>query len=69
MTGEVSLYVLSAPAFRRQGHSSIASSYGAAGLMMILLSWLYYSCQILLFGAEFTRVWAMRQDANRKRLR
>ena len=38
------------------GQSSIASSYGAAGSMMILLLWVYYSCQILLFGAEFTRV-------------
>ena len=27
---------------------------------MILLLWVYYSCQILLFGAEFTRVYAQR---------
>jgi membrane protein len=39
------------------GQSDIASSYGAAGSMMILLLWVYYSCQILLFGAEFTRVY------------
>jgi membrane protein len=40
------------------GQSSIASSYGAAGSVMILLLWVYYSCQILLLGAEFTRVYA-----------
>ncbi len=43
------------------GQSSTASSYGAAGSVMILLLWVYYSCQILLFGAEFTRVYAQRQ--------
>ena len=31
---------------------------------MILLLWVYYSCQILLFGAEFTRVYAQRHGAN-----
>jgi membrane protein len=40
------------------GQSSMASSYGAAGSVMILLLWVYYSCQILLFGAEFTRIYA-----------
>ena len=48
------------------GQSSTASSYGAAGSMMILLLWVYYSCQILLFGAEFTRVWAARHGAKVK---
>jgi membrane protein len=43
------------------GQSSVASSYGAAGSVMILLLWVYYSCQILLFGAEFTRAYAQRQ--------
>ena len=42
------------------GQSSVASSYGAAGSIMILLLWVYYSCQILLFGAEVTRVYAQR---------
>lgn len=39
------------------GQSDIATTYGAAGSMMVLLLWVYYSCQILLFGAEFTRVY------------
>lgn len=42
------------------GQSTTTSSYGAAGSVMILLLWVYYSCQILLFGAEFTRLWAAR---------
>ena len=46
------------------GQSSVSSSYGAAGSVMILLLWVYYSCQILLFGAEFTRVYAQRHGAN-----
>jgi membrane protein len=48
------------------GQGSIASSYGAAGSMMILLLWVYYSCQILLFGAEFTRVWSARHGVKVK---
>ncbi|HVQ50420.1 MAG TPA: YihY/virulence factor BrkB family protein, partial [Mycobacterium sp.] len=43
------------------GQSSVASSYGATGSVMILLLWVYYSCQILLFGAEFTRAHALRR--------
>lgn len=46
------------------GQSSVTSSYGAAGSLMILLLWVFYSCQILLFGAEFTRVYADRQGAH-----
>jgi membrane protein len=40
------------------GQSSVASSYGAAGSVMILLLWVYYSCQVLLLGAEFTRAYS-----------
>jgi len=48
------------------GQSSMASSYGAAGSMMVLLLWVYYSCQILLFGAEFTRVYAQSRGVKPK---
>ena len=48
------------------GQGTIASSYGAAGPMMILLLWVYYSCQIVLFGAEFSRVWAARHGVRPK---
>lgn len=37
------------------GNSSIGSTYGAAGSIVILLLWVYYSAAILYFGAEFTR--------------
>lgn len=40
------------------GRSAVASTYGAAGSLVVLLLWVYYSAQILLFGAEFTQVYA-----------
>ena len=40
------------------GHASVGSTYGAAGSLLVLLIWVYYSAQILLFGAEFTQVYA-----------
>ncbi|MGG6265524.1 YihY/virulence factor BrkB family protein [Leptolyngbya sp. AN03gr2] len=45
------------------GNSSVSSSYGAASSVIGLLIWIYYSAQILLFGAEFTQVYAKRQGA------
>ena len=44
------------------GSSAIASSYGAAGGLILLLFWIYYSAQIFLFGAEFTKVYANEID-------
>jgi len=44
-------------------HSAVASAYGAAGAMVVLLLWLYYSAQIFLFGAEFTHAYAGRSNA------
>jgi membrane protein len=38
--------------------ASVASTFGAAGSLAVLLVWVYYSSQIVLFGAEFTRVYA-----------
>ena len=36
------------------GHSALTSAYGAAASLVIFLIWIYYSAQILLFGAEIT---------------
>lgn len=48
------------------GRSAIASSYGAAGSLIIILVWVFYSAQIMLFGAEFTHVYAMRRGSHRE---
>lgn len=40
------------------GRQTFGSTYGAAGSILIILLWIYYSAQILLFGAEFTQVYA-----------
>jgi membrane protein len=40
------------------GKSSVASAYGAAGSLVIILIWIYYSGQILFFGASFTKVYS-----------
>jgi membrane protein len=42
------------------GKSSVASSYGAAGSLVLLVIWVYYSALILFLGAEFTQVYAKR---------
>ena len=42
------------------GRSGVASSYGAAGSLIVLLIWVYYSSQIVFFGAEFAQVYANR---------
>lgn len=40
------------------GSSGASSTYGAAGSLVVILLWVFYSAQILLFGAEFTQVFA-----------
>jgi membrane protein len=40
------------------GRSAVASAYGAAGALIVILLWIYYSAQIFLLGAEFTKVYA-----------
>jgi len=45
------------------GRSSVASAYGAAGSVVLLLVWVYYSAQILFFGAELTQVYARRHGS------
>ncbi|WP_254513384.1 YihY/virulence factor BrkB family protein [Anatilimnocola floriformis] len=44
------------------GKSGLASGYGAAGSLVVLLVWVYYSSQILFFGAEITHVIARRRN-------
>jgi len=40
------------------GRASVTSVYGAAGSLVLILLWIYYSAQILFLGAEFTEVWS-----------
>jgi membrane protein len=42
------------------GNSAVASSFGAAGSVIAILLWVYYSAQIFFLGAEFTRQYALR---------
>lgn len=42
------------------GSGSFGSTYGAAGSLVVILIWVYYSAQILFFGAEFTQIYAKR---------
>ena len=52
------------------GGSGAAESYGAAGAIVVVLLWVYYSAQIFLLGAELTRAWAglegSKQEAPRR---
>jgi len=47
------------------GRSSVASSFGAAGSLVIVLLWVYYSAQIFLLGAEFTRTYSYRHGTRK----
>jgi membrane protein len=44
-----------------------ANIYGAAGGIIVLLVWVYYSAQIFLLGAEFTKVWAEHYGSQRRK--
>jgi membrane protein len=44
-------------------YSNVAAGFGAAGALIILLVWIYYSALIFLAGAEFTRAWANRHGS------
>ena len=45
------------------GNVAIGARYGAAGGLLVLLTWLYYTAQVFLLGAEFTKVYAARRRA------
>ncbi len=51
------------------GRSSMASTYGAAGSFVVLLVWIYYSAQIVFFGAEVTQVYSRTYGACKGRLK
>lgn len=46
------------------GSSSVASSYGAAGALIVVLLWVYYSSEIFLLGAEFTHAYSIRHGSH-----
>ncbi len=48
------------------GRTAIASSYGAAGSLIVVLLWIYYSTQIFLLGAEFTKVYASHHGSHQR---
>jgi membrane protein len=45
------------------GNVTIGARYGAAGGLLVLLTWLYYTAQVFLLGAEFTKVYALHRHA------
>ena len=47
------------------GQSSLSSSFAAAGSLVLLLVWVYYTAQIFLLGAEFTWVYAHEHGSRR----
>jgi membrane protein len=49
------------------GKSAVASAFGAAGSLVVLLVWVYYSAQILLFGAEVAQAVSKRKPAGEGR--
>jgi membrane protein len=46
------------------GKAGVGSGYGAAGSIIILITWIYYSAQILFFGAEFTHIYALKRGSH-----
>jgi membrane protein len=51
------------------GRSGVESAYGATGSLLVLLAWVYYSSQILFFGAEFTKLHAEEHGSQVKPVR
>ena len=48
------------------GNAAVTSSFGAAGSLVVVLVWVYFSAQIFFFGAEFTRLYALHYGSLRK---
>lgn len=51
------------------GKAGVGSAYGAAGSLVVVLVWVYYSAQVFFFGAEFTHVYAKAQAAQARQHR
>jgi len=49
------------------GRTTVASAYGAAGSLVVLLLWIYYSAQVFLVGAEFTYVYTCNRGSRLRR--
>jgi membrane protein len=47
------------------GHASVGSAYGAAGSLIVLLVWIYYTAQLFFFGAEFTRAYSQNHGSRK----
>ncbi|HEX4534925.1 MAG TPA: YihY/virulence factor BrkB family protein [Rhizomicrobium sp.] len=45
------------------GEAGVGARYGAAGGLIVLLTWIYYTAQIFLLGAEFTKVWSIHRGS------
>ena len=45
------------------GTARVGISFGAAGFLVVILVWIYYSAQIIFLGAEFTQVYARQRDS------
>jgi membrane protein len=45
-------------------HNAVGSMYGAAGAIIVLIAWVYYTAQIFFLGAEFTREYALRHGSH-----
>jgi uncharacterized BrkB/YihY/UPF0761 family membrane protein len=54
------------PHVNTESRSATASSYGAAGALIVLMLWVYYSAQIFLLGAEFIKACANRHGSKRQ---
>jgi membrane protein len=46
------------------GKAGIGSTYGAAGSLVLILLWVYYSAQLFFFGAEFTKVYTSKYGSH-----
>jgi len=47
------------------GHATVGSAYGAAGSLIVLLVWIYYTAQLFFLGAEFTRAYSLKHGSRK----